>query len=430
MRKILVIFIFLFSLILLTSCKKPTQEIVLTIKNAPEAYVKLNDDIDASQFMVNAKVSEKEELEMPLTDSRLNVTGLVNGKLDTSTIGEKIVTITYNTKTVIIKYFVANFLVRTYEELKEAVTSDGELIVLMDNIAINSTGTGISIAKETEKIIELNGHTISFMPNLAGTTELIKNEGTLTIQDRTDENKDGSGSGVITNKALNPDDEWSDEDPNHPFPFYANNTITNMGELIVESGLIENATEGGAAYAIDNNSTISNAIVTINGGKILASKNFAVRLYANSKTYINKINVSGGVIEGVRAIWLQLPGSAGDEKLAEINISNGLLRSVDSDFNLAIYSYTFGDSFGKTNITITGGTFEGDIALTGGQRKTPTEKITVTGGTFKGEYGIYSYGVMGPFITGGRFKANPTDYVNLDTHNVNTINGEYVVTSK
>lgn len=417
-------------IILLTSCRKPSQEIELSIKNAPEAYIKLNDDVDASQYMISVKVNEKEEIDMSLTDSRLNVTGLVNGKLDTSTVGEKTITITYNTKTVLIKYYVANFLVRTYEELNEAVSSDGELIVLMDNIAINSSGTGIAIAKDKVKTIELNGHTLSFMPDLAGTTELIKNEGTLTIQDSSDVNKDGSGTGVITNKALNPDDDWSDEDPNHPFPFYANNTITNMGELIVESGIIENATEGGAAYAIDNNSTISDAIVIVNGGKIVASKNFAVRLYANSKTFNNKINVLGGVLEGIRAIWLQLPGSAGDEKLAEINISNGLLRSLDEDFNLTIYSYTFGDSFEKTTITITGGTFEGDIALTGGQRKIPTEKITVTGGRFKGNYGIYSYGVMGPFITEGRFKADPSDYVNLDTHKVNTVNGEYVVTSK
>lgn len=60
-------------------------------------------------------------------------------------------------------------------------------------------------------------------------------------------------------------------------------------------------------------------------------------------------------------------------KLATINISGGTLKTTDtSDYKNVIYSYTFGDSFAKSNITITGGTFEGNIDLTGGSLKNPT----------------------------------------------------------
>ncbi len=442
MKKIFVLPIFLFGILTLIGCRKTsvssktntssktTNIIELTISKAPEGYIKLNEDIDANQYTVNLKANGEEHKDLPITDSKLNVSGLVNGKLNTSSVGRKTITISYGTKTLTIIYNVVNFIVNNYEELKEAISQEGEIIVLMNNISVDNTKTGITISKDTKKTLELNGHTISFKPDLSSTTELIKNNGTLTIQDRTDISKNGGGTGLITNKALNPDDDWSDEDPNHPFPSYANNTITNSGELIIESGLIENTTSGGAAYAIDNNSGNNHAIVNVKGGKVLATDNFALRMYANSTTYNNIVNVTGGILEGARAIWLHLPGSSGAEKLAEINISGGTLKSSDEEYNLAIYSYTFGDSFAKTKITITGGNFEGDVAFTGGTKKTPTETVIISGGHFKGNYGAYSYGEMGPFITGGTFKANPNDYVNLETHQISTVNDEYVVTAK
>lgn len=411
-------------------CGETDELIELSIKNAPDPFVELNEEIDAGQFTVNLKINGKEQNDLPITDPLFEVTGLVNGKLDTSSPGKKTITVAYGAQTVAFEYIVANFLVRTYDELENAVSQEGEFVVLMNDISVNSSGTGISIPKDSVKTLELNGHVLSFMPDLSGTTELIKNEGVLTIQDSSDEKNDGSGTGVITNKALNPDDKWSDEDPEHPFPFYANNTITNKGQLTIESGLIENLTSSGAAYAIDNNSNTSDAVVSVKGGKIVSPRNFAIRMFANSTKHKNVVNVSGGVIEGIRAIWLQLPGASGEEKLAEMKISGGTLRSIDEEYNLAIYSYTFGDSFGKTKITITGGIFEGDVAFTGGSRKTPTETVVVSGGYFRGRYGVYSYGLMEPFITGGTFASNPSDYVDSKTHQVNVKDGEYVVNAK
>lgn len=427
---------YLFSLMLLiffmtlVGCEKEPEITELVLVKGPAAFVKLNDEVDASQILVNLKVKGKEHNNLPITDEKLKVTGLVNGKLDTSSVGEKTLTITYDNEVIKLKYIVADFLVKTFAELEAALSQSKSFIVLMDNIFVSNTGTGITINKEQEIILELNGHTMSFTPDLSGTTELIKNYGKLTIQDYSDTKKDGTGNGVITNKALSPDTSWSDENPEHPFPFYANNTITNMGTLIIESGRIENTTEGGAAYAIDNNSGTSEANVTINGGQIIGTKNFAIRMFANSATHNNVVNVTGGVIEGTRAIWLQLPGSSGVEKRAKINVTDGLLRSIDSQYNLAIYSYTHGDSFAKTKISITGGTFEGDVGLTGGSLKTPTETVTVTGGYFKGKNGIYSYGTMSPFIMGGTFKADPSEYVDLETYTVEAVDGEYIVSKK
>lgn len=163
------------------------------------------------------------------------------------------------------------------------------------------------------KTLELNGHVASFEIDYSGTTALITNKGTLTIQDSTDINKDGTGKGGITYNALNPDTEWYPDNPSYPYPRYANNTITNMGTLVIESGLIENTTSGGASYAVDNNSTERDVSLLVKGGKVVGRVNFAIRMYANSTTNNNIANVTGGVIEGIRAIWLQLPGSSGQE---------------------------------------------------------------------------------------------------------------------
>ena len=231
----------------------------------------------------------------------------------------------------------------------------------------------------------------------------ITNNGELTITDTS-----ADKTGKITNQALNPDTTW---EPG--FPAYANNTITNHGQLIIQGGRIENTTGPGASYVIDNNSTIRDAVVVVEGGYIVnPNNNFAIRQFANSTKNKNSVTINDGVVEGTRAVWIQLPGSSGEKKLAELTVTGGTLRSTDKEgYNLAVYSYTFGDSFAATKITINGGIFDGDIALTGGNSKVPTETVQVTGGYFKGGYGVYSYGEMGGFITGGYFNTEATAYL-------------------
>jgi len=420
MKKIYAILFLLFSLIILVSC---TENVELILENTNEKFFELNETIDASIYKVTLKINGTETNNLPITDSRFEVTGLVDGKLDTSTLGEKEIVVKYNEVELKINYEVVDYVVNNYEELVNAVNGEGKYIVLMKDIVVTDGATAIHIKKGKEKVLELNGHSLSFASNLSSATDLIKNEGTLTIKDCTDVNKDGTGKGLITNKALNPD-------KTHEFPYYANNTISNFGNLIIESGYLENTTEGGASYVIDNLSTINNAILQINGGKIVSPKNFAVRLYANSTIYKNTVTITNGILEGIRAIWLQLPGSSGEKKLAEINISGGTLKSIDIEYYLAIYSYTFGDSFENTNINISGGTFIGNIAFTGGTKKIPTENVSITGGYFKGNYGVYSYGNMEPFIKGGRIVADPSEYVDLNTYEVNIVDGEYVVNER
>jgi len=79
----------------------------------------------------------------------------------------------------------------------------------------------------------------------------------------------------------------------------------------------------------------------------------------------------------------------------------------------------YGNGFNAYNniITITGGTY--DIGITGNSR------YTITGGEFLGGLVMSS-----ATITGGKFRSDPTSFVNLDTHTVTNTEGWYTVTAK
>lgn len=291
-----------------------------------------------------------------------------------------------------------------YATLQSAINAAnaGETITLLKSEQLS---TGLTVAVGKQVTLDLNGYTLSGVSSTAGSSALIQNNGDLTINDSSE-----AKTGKITTQAENPDTEWE-----AGFPAYANNTITNCGTLTINGGRIENITGEGFCVPIDNNSGNRDAILVVNGGEIVHTNgNVAVRQFANSATYKNSVTVNDGLLEGKRAVWIQLPGSDTTKAMnAELTVNGGTLRSTDkgeNGYNLAVYSYTYGNSFANTKLTIKGGTIDGDIALTGGSNKTVLETVSVTGGTFLGKYGVYSYGEYTEgFISGGSFAAAPED---------------------
>lgn len=134
------------------------------------------------------------------------------------------------------------------------------------------------------------------------------------------------------------------------------------------------------------------------------------------------------VKSGTRAIWLQLPGSnAAVAPEVEINVNGGELEAQQAgDYKLAIYSYTYGNSFENTTINVSGGILDGDLALTGGANKNPVETVNVTGGTIRD---LYSYGddalaADAISITGGVFESNYAELYSLDDGYVFELNSD------
>ena len=129
------------------------------------------------------------------------------------------------------------------------------------------------------------------------------------------------------------------------------------------------------------------------------------------------VTINGGTISGNRAVWIQLASNtAAVAPIMNLTVNGGTLTSTDQTYNLAIYSYSYGNDMKNVLIDISGGTFNGDIALTGGLNKNNLETLNISGGTFNGAYGFYSYGdsakaLEAITVTGGTFKSDPTNYV-------------------
>ena len=131
------------------------------------------------------------------------------------------------------------------------------------------------------------------------------------------------------------------------------------------------------------------------------------------------VTINGGVITGYRAVWIQLASNnAAIAPIMNLTINGGVLTSIDQTYNQAIYSYSYGNDMKNVLINVSGGTFNGDIALTGGSNKANLETLNISGGQFNGQWGFYSYGddakaLEAITVTGGAFMTDPTNY--LDT---------------
>lgn len=263
--------------------------------------------------------------------------------------------------------------VATADELVQAIAAGGEFYLTAD-IAMNDAP--MTIAANTT--INMNGKTI--------TTKSTSSTTSFGIEVKTGAQLELKGDGLITFTATKPDTEWGGEGQ-PAFPGYANNTIKNSGKLIIDGPTVENKTAaGGASYAID---CYQGSDLIIKSGKILGYDKCAIRMFCNSVTEYTGVTVNGGDISGKRGIWLQLPsGNSEHKQMASLTVTGGTITSLQPDVDCAIYSYSYGASFANTNVNISGGTFNGDVAFGGGY-KGDTENVTVTGGTFNGSLGRY-----------------------------------------
>ena len=311
-----------------------------------------------------------------------------------------------------------------YATLAEAVEAaqDDATVVLLQDVELENT---LTIAAGKVVTLDLNGKVVSGVSATAGTTAVVTNKGNLTVMTSVE-------GGKITSQALTPDTNWGGEgEPS--FPSYANNTVRNEGTFTLVSGTIENTSAaGGATYAIDN---YNGSTTNIEGGLVYCQNNIAIRLFCGDNI---ALNVNGGEVKGTRALWIQLASSnASVAPNVDVNITDGTLTATgNGEYKLAIYSYSYGNDMKNVEINISGGTFNGDIALTGGSNKENVEKLNITGGTFNGKDGdVYSYGVDAKAIeaitiTGGTFNSNYAEKYAEDNNHIFVANadGKYVVT--
>ncbi len=273
-----------------------------------------------------------------------------------------------------------------FASLQDAIDAAeaGETVKLLDNIDLTD---GLEIAADDAIILDLNGKTISYNSIETKANAAITNYGDLTI----------NGAGKVTYNGVG-DSAFG----------YGTNTISNEGgTLTVNGATIENTTTIGSSVAIDNNSTLGDTILVLNSAIVTSEKN-AIRQYANSAA-VNKVEINGdSEISGSRALMIQLPGgNTADAPKVDADINGGKLTGTG---DMAIYSYSYGNSYTDVAVDITGGTIEGPVALGGGSANggAGAENLTITGGTFTDE--VYTYNSKTEpeiEISGGDFEVAP-----------------------
>lgn len=300
--------------------------------------------------------------------------------------------------------YVAEIEGTPFKTLQAAIdAADNQVITLISDIELSSP---LSIGNGKKAVLDLNGKTVSDVATSASASYLlnVKSGADVTIR-----------NGTLSFAATSPDTAWGGEGlPD--YPGYANNTIRNEGTLTVENALLENRTKkGGASYVIDN---YAGAKLTVNEGSVLnqAGGDIAIRMFNGGSGAVD-VTINGGTVNGYRAVWIQLASSnAAVAPVMKLTVTGGTLTSIDQVYNQAVYSYSYGNDMKNVSINVSGGIFNGDIALTGGANKTNIETLNISGGTFNGDWGFYSYGAEDKAmeaisITGGTYLEDPSDYV-------------------
>lgn len=255
--------------------------------------------------------------------------------------------------------------VQNVTELNEALT-DGGFIALTEDLVLEEN-TIITVPTDGTAELNLNGHTIAVKGTEEKATYAIHNKGVLIIDDYT-----GNGTVELTDAVVSAGNT------------YATNAILNSGTLIVNGGIIRNNLSG-ASYAIDNS---PGGTTTINGGTIINTKGTAIRAYSGSKDSSSTLIINGGTIQGTYAVRVQNLSKTVPSKI-DVTINGGtLIADGDGSYRMALYSYCHDGT--NVNITLNGGTYNGDVAVGGGNKAAP-ENVTIVkeNCTFNGD--VYSY---------------------------------------
>ncbi len=298
--------------------------------------------------------------------------------------------------------YVAEINGTPYQTLQAAFdAADNQTITLVRNIALDAP---LVLASGKTAVLDLNGKTVSDTSTSASTSYLlaVKSGADLTVK-----------NGTLTFAATTPDTQWG-EDGLPDYPGYANNTVRNEGTLTIENASLENKTrKGGASYVVDN---YAGAKLTVNDGSVLTQSggDIAIRMF-NASAGAIAVTVNGGTITGYRAVWIQLASTnTAVAPVMKLTVTGGTLTSADQVYNQAVYSYSYGNDMKNVLINVSGGTFNGDIALTGGDNKTNLETLNISGGTFNGafySYGVYDKSLETVKVSGGTFLEDPSDYL-------------------
>lgn len=255
-------------------------------------------------------------------------------------------------------------------------------VTLLSNIHVDYEGTLMSVAKFQRVTLDLNGDSIFGSTTAPANSAVITNYGTLTIID-------SQGTGFMSNRSDNPDVSEC--------PTYGNYILNNFGTLTINGGTFYSYTPGAAAYPLNNT---QGATAIINGGHLYNPAACAIRLYCGtgSKEDNNHLVISGGLIEGYCAIWIQTLDN-GEAPKVTLDMTGGEIRSRTNCYYYA--NNPNPDNKATCTLQNAGGYMH--VSSYAGSAKTNASNVTmnITGGVINENFYVVGGGNIN--ISGGRF---------------------------
>lgn len=280
------------------------------------------------------------------------------------------------------------------DAVNNAPENENTVIILNKNIYIEGND-GITVPENKDITLDLNGWTITGVFGETSCGQLFDNHGKLTITDSSS-NADGeiTSASIITNEhgstVTNADNGFS------------GTLILNHGDLTVEKGSIIQGIKDTLSYCVDN---CSGARFTMNGGSLYNRNTYCIRMFCDSTTSDNNVEINGGHISGKGCIWVQNPYGSTDinnriKNKGTLNISGGTLdclaNSTDAVYSYeAFYGFT-GNDYGTyydnsaISINISGGKINGAINVFKCiDDPTRNANCTITGGEINAPLQVY-----------------------------------------
>lgn len=195
----------------------------------------------------------------------------------------------------------------------------GKTFKLMADLNLGKLGSDYIVVNNTTFVLDLNGHSITGNSDASNSALIrVNKNGKLIIEDSSSEQTGKLSYSYSGTK------QWE-----------ANYTVSgeNYGAtIIVNGGTIEN-TSGDAviASAIDTKNYGSSVNkVIVNGGVISCPTQYGIRMYCNSTTTWNEVEINGGQIHGRRGIWLQNPNTPNQHALGRLTVNGGTITGVQN----------------------------------------------------------------------------------------------------
>ena len=216
--------------------------------------------------------------------------------------------------------------VDTAEEFNEAyVDEDIDLIILDANITLDealtrATDPVLTLSKEKELTIDLNGYTLSSTSTQTGKNyNMFDVRGTLTVK-----------NGNIKYEHKGDNMGWN----NYAEIFY----VGFDGTLNLDGVNAENVGGSDMAYVIDMvNATNINVNVT---NSTLKTTYIPIRVFNNSKTGVNNVTIKNTTLQGKYCFWVQYWLADGrDEATLQNTLNIDIYNSTEGDSNNNTFTY-------------------------------------------------------------------------------------------